>query len=190
MWAPSWSWIVAANVLLGVNQGLAWSTTVVMKIDLVGPERRGFAMGLNEFAGYLAVALSALATGEIASRFGLRPEPFYLGIAFVALGLGMSLLFVRDTTAHARHEAGGDGQVGACRRRATRARPLCDGELARPRALQRQSGRPREQPERRARVGTVPTLFRRVPGSRCARSACWLRLPGDVGYRASSGPAR
>ena len=110
MWAPSWSWVVAANVLLGVNQGLAWSTTVVMKIDLVGPERRGFAMGLNEFAGYLAVALSALATGEIASRFGLRPEPFYLGIAFVALGLGVSLLFVRDTTAHARHEAGGDGE--------------------------------------------------------------------------------
>jgi len=110
MWAPSWSWVVAANVLLGVNQGLAWSTTVVMKIDLVGPERRGFAMGLNEFAGYLAVALSALATGEIASRFGLRPEPFYLGIAFVALGLGISLLFVRDTTAHARHEAGGDGE--------------------------------------------------------------------------------
>src|SRR5688572_26789989 len=105
MWAPSWSWVVAANVLLGVNQGLAWSMTVVMKIDLVGPERRGFAMGLNEFAGYLAVALSALATGEIASRFGLRPEPFYLGIAFVALGLALSLVFVRDTMEHVRHEA-------------------------------------------------------------------------------------
>lgn len=105
IWAPSWSWIVAANVLLGINQGLTWSTTVIMKIDLVGPERRGFAMGLNEFAGYLAVALSALATGEIASRFGLRPEPFYLGIAFVTLGLALSLLFVRDTMGHARHEA-------------------------------------------------------------------------------------
>jgi MFS family permease len=105
MWAPSWSWIVAANVLLGINQGLTWSTTVIMKIDLVGPERRGFAMGLNEFAGYLAVALSALASGEIASRYGLRPEPFYLGIAFVALGLALSHLFVRDTMAHVRHEA-------------------------------------------------------------------------------------
>jgi MFS family permease len=105
MWAPSWSWIVAANVLLGVNQGLAWSTTVVMKIDLVGPDRRGFAMGLNEFAGYLAVALSALGTGIIAERFGLRPEPFYLGIVFVALGLGLSSFFVRDTMDHVRHEA-------------------------------------------------------------------------------------
>jgi MFS family permease len=92
-------------VLLGINQGLTWSTTVIMKIDLVGPERRGFAMGLNEFAGYLAVALSALATGEIASRYGLRPEPFYLGIAFVAIGLALSEFLVRDTMAHVRHEA-------------------------------------------------------------------------------------
>ena len=105
MWATSWSWIVAANVLLGINQGLTWSTTVIMKIDLVGPERRGFAMGLNEFAGYLAVALSALASGEIASRYGLRPEPFYLGIAFGALGLALSHLFVHDTMQHVRHEA-------------------------------------------------------------------------------------
>jgi MFS family permease len=103
--APTWGWIVAANVLLGVNQGLAWSTTVVMKIDLVGPERRGFAMGLNEFAGYVAVALAALGSGLVAERFGLRPEPFYLGIAFVALGLGLSAAFVRDTTGHVRHEA-------------------------------------------------------------------------------------
>ncbi|HET9453357.1 MAG TPA: MFS transporter [Gemmatimonadaceae bacterium] len=105
MWAPDWSWIVAANVLLGINQGLTWSTTVIMKIDLVGPVNRGLAMGLNEFAGYLAVALSALATGEIASRYGLRPEPFYLGIVFVAFGLGLSQLFVRDTMAHVRHES-------------------------------------------------------------------------------------
>jgi MFS family permease len=105
IWAPTWSWIIAANVLLGVNQGLAWSTTVVMKIDLVGPKQRGLAMGLNEFAGYLAVALSALVSGEIGARFGLRPEPFYLGIAFVALGLALSQLFVRDTMAHVRQEA-------------------------------------------------------------------------------------
>jgi len=105
MWAPSWSWIIVANVLLGVNQGLAWSTTVVMKIDLVGPLRRGFAMGLNEFAGYVALALSALASGMIAERAGLRPEPFYLGIVFVALGLALSLVFVRETAGHARHEA-------------------------------------------------------------------------------------
>jgi MFS family permease len=105
MWAPTWSWIVAANVLLGASQGLAWSMTVVMKIDLVGPERRGFAMGLNEFAGYVAVASSAYATGMIASRYGLRPEPFYLGVAFAAIGISLSLLFVRDTMAHARHEA-------------------------------------------------------------------------------------
>jgi MFS family permease len=105
IWAPTWSWIIGANVLLGVNQGLAWSTTVIMKTDLVGPARRGFAMGLNEFAGYLAVALSALATGEIASRFGLRPEPFYLGIGFATMGLFLTVFFVRDTLAHVRFES-------------------------------------------------------------------------------------
>ncbi len=104
MWAPGWSWIVAANVLLGINQGLAWSMTVIMKIDLVGPRRRGLAMGVNEFAGYVAVGAAALASGMIAGRFGLRPEPFYLGVAFVALGLGLSLLFVRDTVDHVRVE--------------------------------------------------------------------------------------
>lgn len=97
MWAPTWSWIVFANVLLGINQGLAWSTTVIMKVDLVGPRQRGLAMGLNESAGYLAVALSALATGYIAAAHGLRPEPFYLGIAFAAAGLALSYLFVRET---------------------------------------------------------------------------------------------
>jgi MFS family permease len=105
MWAPSWSWVIAANVLLGVNQGLTWSTTVIMKIDLVGPERRGLAMGLNEAAGYIAVAATALATGYIAEHAGLRPEPFYLGLAFAGLGLGLSTLFVRETHAHAHHEA-------------------------------------------------------------------------------------
>lgn len=105
IWAPTWSWIVVANLLLGINQGLTWSTTVIMKIDLVGPTRRGLAMGLNEFSGYLAVALAAYASGEIAARFGLRPEPFYLGIGIVAAGLALSLLFVRDTTSHVRYEA-------------------------------------------------------------------------------------
>ena len=86
MFAPSWGWIVAANVLLGANQGLAWSMTVLMKIDLVGPRRRGLAVGLNEFAGYLAVGLTALATGYLAWVYGLRPEPFYLGVGYVVLG--------------------------------------------------------------------------------------------------------
>jgi MFS family permease len=106
MWAPSWSWIVFANVLLGINQGLAWSTTVIMKMDLVGPEQRGMAMGLNEFAGYLAVALAALGTGYLAQAYGLRPEPFYLGIACAAVGLAISLLFVRETRHHVALEAG------------------------------------------------------------------------------------
>jgi MFS family permease len=105
IWAPTWSWVIVANVLLGVNQGLTWSTTVVMKIDLVGPAKRGLAMGFNEAAGYGAVAVTAFVTGILASRYGLRPEPFYLGIAFAALGLGLSTAFVRETHAHARHEA-------------------------------------------------------------------------------------
>lgn len=106
IWAPSWSWIVFANVLLGLNQGLAWSTTVIMKMDLVGPKQRGLAMGLNEFAGYLAVAVAALGTGYLAQAYGLRPEPFYLGIACAAAGLAVSLLFVRETRHHVALEAG------------------------------------------------------------------------------------
>ena len=105
MWAPSWEIITGANVLLGINQGLCWSTTVIMKIDLVGPKRRGFAMGLNEFAGYGAVALAALASGYLASVYGLRPVPFYLGIGFAVLGLILSVSLVRDTTEHAISEA-------------------------------------------------------------------------------------
>jgi MFS family permease len=105
IWAPSWGWIVAANVLLGINQGLAWSTTVIMKIDLAGPHRRGLAMGLNEAAGYLAVAVTAMATGALAAQYGLRPAPFLLTAAYIVLGLGLSLVFVRETRGHARHEA-------------------------------------------------------------------------------------
>jgi MFS family permease len=105
IWAPSWAWIVAANILLGLNQGLCWSTTVIMKIDLTGPRRRGLAMGLNEAAGYLAVALTAYLTGLIAARAGLRPEPFSLGLAYAGLGLGLSALLVRETRGHAQLEA-------------------------------------------------------------------------------------
>ncbi len=107
IWAPSWTWVIVANVLLGISQGLTWSTTVVMKIDLVGPARRGLAMGLNEAAGYAAVAVTALATGYLAEVYGLRPEPFFLGIAFAALGLGLSTLVVKETREHARLEAAG-----------------------------------------------------------------------------------
>jgi MFS family permease len=104
MWAPTWGWVLAANALLGVSQGLTWSTTVIMKIDLAGPTKRGLAMGLNEFAGYFAVAGSALLTGLIASRVGLRPEPFFLGVGYVVLGLGLSALLVRETKQHVATE--------------------------------------------------------------------------------------
>ncbi|MHA7289628.1 MFS transporter [Arthrobacter sp. MDT3-24] len=105
IFGPSWGWIVAANVVLGISQGLTWSTTVMMKMDLVGPERRGLAMGLNEAAGYLGVAGTALATGYIASSYGLRPGPFLLGAAFIAVGLGMSVLTIGETHHHAKAEA-------------------------------------------------------------------------------------
>jgi MFS family permease len=107
LWAPSWAWVTAANVLLGVNQGLCWSTTVVMKIDLVGPRRRGLAMGLNEFAGYVAVALAAWACAIVADVHGYRTALFVLGLTFATTGLLLSLLFVRDTTMFARSEARG-----------------------------------------------------------------------------------
>jgi MFS family permease len=104
IFAPSWAWIVAANLLLGVNQGLTWSTTVIMKIDLVGPVRRGLATGINEAAGYGAVAFTALVTGWIAAEYGLRPGPFLLGLSYALLGLGASVLFVRETRGHVEHE--------------------------------------------------------------------------------------
>lgn len=105
MWAPSWNWVLCANLLLGTSQGLTWSTTVIMKIDLVGPAQRGLAMGLNEFAGYLAVAASALATGWIAAVYGLRPEPFYLGVVFVIVGFVLSAFVIHDTQRHVSHES-------------------------------------------------------------------------------------
>ena len=115
IWAPSWDWVVFANVLLGVNQGLCWSTTVIMKIDLVGPTRRGLAMGVNEFAGYVAVSLTALLTGYLAAAYGLRPVPFYPGIAFAVLGLALSIFAVRETHGHARAEARHVGETASQR---------------------------------------------------------------------------
>jgi MFS family permease len=97
LFAPDWNWIIFANVLLGVNQGLAWSMTVNMKIDLVGKEKRGLALGLNEFAGYISVAIVGFATGYVASVYGLKPFPFYFGIAFAVLGTFLSWIIVRDT---------------------------------------------------------------------------------------------
>ena len=99
-WGPSWGWVIAANALLGLSQGFAWSMTVIMKVDLVGPKSRGLAVGLNEFAGYLSVGVTAFLTGYIAQRYGLRPAPFYLGIGYAVLGLILSVLLVRDTRAH------------------------------------------------------------------------------------------
>jgi MFS family permease len=134
MWAPTWTWVLAANVLLGVSQGLTWSTTVIMKIDLVGPRQRGFAMGVNEFAGYIALAASALATGWIAGRYGIRPQPFYLGVAFVLVGLVLSAWLVRETRHHASHESAlletlGDAPVPTARQVFWRT-SLLDANLA------------------------------------------------------------
>ena len=109
MWAPTWNWILVANALLGISQGFTWSATVIMKIDLVGNKRRGLAMGLNEFSGYLALAGAALLTGWIAARHGLRPDPFYPGVVFVAVGLALSAVMVRETHAHVAFESSRHG---------------------------------------------------------------------------------
>ncbi|MCK1712016.1 MULTISPECIES: MFS transporter [unclassified Bradyrhizobium] len=113
MWAPSWGWVIAANALLGINQGLAWSMTVIMKIDLVGPRSRGLAAGLNEFAGYLAVGVTAFLTGYLASEYGLRPAPIYLGVAYAILGTALSILLVHDTREHVRLETTAHTQQSA-----------------------------------------------------------------------------
>jgi MFS family permease len=110
MWAPSWNWIIVANILLGINQGLAWSSTVTMKIDLVGDKQRGLAMGINEFAGYLSVGLVALLTAWIANAYGIRPYPFYIGIVFVILGLALSSIWVKDTQLFV-HKAAAESSV-------------------------------------------------------------------------------
>jgi len=113
IWAPSWEWVIAANALLGINQGLAWSMTVIMKVDLVGPKSRGLAVGLNEFAGYLAVGVTAFLTGYLASRYGLRPVPIFLGIGYAVLGALLSILLIRDTRDHIRLEVSGHAQQSA-----------------------------------------------------------------------------
>jgi MFS family permease len=104
MYADNWNWIVGANILLGINQGLAWSSTIIMKTDLVGEKQRGLAMGLNEFAGYLAIAIVTFFTGWVAAEYGLRPYPFYIGIVLSVLGLAASWLLVRDTKHHVTAE--------------------------------------------------------------------------------------
>lgn len=110
MFAPSWNYIVLANGLLGINQGLCWSSTVVMKIDLVGEKKRGLAMGINESAGYLSIALVALLTGYLASRYGIRPYPFLMGTGFAVIGLVGSIFLVKDTASHVKLETGRSGQ--------------------------------------------------------------------------------
>ncbi|WP_292449777.1 MFS transporter [Mesorhizobium sp.] len=110
IWAPSWGWIIAANALLGISQGFAWSMTVIMKVDLVGPKGRGMAVGLNEFAGYFAVGITAFLTGYLAGQYGLRPVPIYLGVAYALLGTILSLVLVRDTRDHVRAEMAGHGK--------------------------------------------------------------------------------
>ncbi len=105
MYANNWNWIIVANILLGINQGLTWSSTVVMKIDLVGEKERGYAMGLNEFAGYAMLGIVAFATSTIANKFGLRPYPFIIGIGLVVLGTVLTWFFIKDTSGHAKLEA-------------------------------------------------------------------------------------
>src|SRR5215510_11298543 len=113
MWAPTWEWVIAANALLGINQGLAWSMTVIMKVDLVGPKSRGLAVGLNEFAGYLAVGVTAFLTGYLAAQYGLRPVPIYLGVAYAIAGTLLSIALIRDTRGHVRLEAATHAQQAA-----------------------------------------------------------------------------
>jgi MFS family permease len=113
IYAPAWWWIDIANVLLGANQAMAWSMTVIMKVDLVGPKRRGLALGFNEFAGYVAVGVMSWVTGYIAGHYALRPQPFYLGIAIAVIGLIVAIVFVRETHGHAQLEAATGSQPAA-----------------------------------------------------------------------------
>jgi rhodanese-related sulfurtransferase len=198
IWAPTWGWVIVANVLLGVHQGLTWSTTVIMKIDLVGPHKRGLAMGFNEAAGYGAVGLTALATGWIAAEHGLRPEPFYLGLAFASLGLGLSTLFVRER-----------GAMPSTRRPAEPIRATTPTRGSPPRRCSsgRRSPRRRCRPARRPGWSTTSTTVwpggcfpstSRPPACRSGGSVCsprstrrsgawvsWSRAPRRTGSGAS-----
>jgi MFS family permease len=192
IWAPTWAWIVAANVLLGVNQGLCWSTTVIMKIDLAGPRRRGLAMGLNEAAGYGAVALTAYLTGLLAARHGLRPEPFFLGLAYAGLGLGLSALLVRETRGHAQLEADLAEPKGATDVRLS-AREVFVLTSLRERALSAcsQAGLVNNAGDGLA-WGLLPLLFARG-GLSVARIGVLAALPGGLGpepagHRPAVGP--
>ena len=162
IFGPSWGWIVAANVILGISQGLTWSTTVMMKMDLVGPSRRGLAMGLNEAAGYLGVAGTALATGYIAANYGLRPGPFLLGAAYIALGLGLSVFAVKETHGHARLEAA--NHTARPRRRPWATEQpgnLHPHQLPGQVTVFGQPGRHGQQPQRRPGLGTLSGPLRR-----------------------------
>ena len=186
IWAPNWGWVVAANVLLGVNQGLTWSTTVIMKIDLVGPARRGLAMGLNEAAGYGAVAVTALATGYLAAAYGLRPAPFLLGAAYIALGLGLSAAAVRETRGHARHEAAthvaAAGHLGGHLTTRQVAWLTSFSEPALSAACQAGHG---QQPQRRRRLGPVPDPVRQPRPDRQPDRRPRRPVPGGLGRRAA-----
>ena len=196
IFAPAWGWVVFANVLLGINQGLCWSTTVIMKIDLVGPARRGLAMGINEAAGYGAVSLAAIAAGYLAATYALRPQPFLLGIGFALAGLLLSIFFVRETHGHARHEAAllarPSGQAAESAQQTTDQadstthstiiqRDFPAHLLERSHALFCQSGRAGEQLERWPGVGAAAALLRGGRARYRADRTAGRDLPGRLG---------
>ena len=144
IWAPSWEWVIAANALLGINQGLTWSMTVIMKVDLVGPKSRGLAVGLNEFAGYLAVGVTAFLTGYLASRYGLRPVPIYLGIGYAVLG---TRAVDSARPRHPRPRPAGDLGPSAAIRADRLSRGLRADLVPRPQSVRRLPGGARQQPQ-------------------------------------------
>ena len=181
IWAPSWEWIIAANALLGINQGLAWSMTVIMKIDLVGPKSRGLAVGLNEFAGYLAVGVTAFLTGYLASQYGLRPAPFYLGIGYAVFG---SRPVDPARSRHARPRP-----LGGCGHAQQAAadqlpRGLRAHLVPRPQPLRRLAGRARQQPQRRHELGHLPAVLRLLRPRRRAHRHPQGDLSRDLGHPA------
>ena len=168
IWAPSWGWIIAANALLGISQGFAWSMTVIMKIDLVGPKGRGLAVGLNEFAGYLAVGVTAFLTGYLAGRYGLRPVPIYLGVGYAVLGHGA---LDPARARHARPCPAGDGEPCESSLAAIVPRGVRADLLSRPQPLRRLAGRAGQQPQRRHELGHLPAVLRRASASASSASA-------------------